>query len=257
YVAYLKARPLKNSSKRVYLLWVKAWTNHAKKALFLHGTQITNYFDYIENPFKGENTCDGNLKVDLDMDTTDNIKALNDEQMDQILRAAELRSRALFIMLTLLKHTGLRLSEAVTIRTENINLAERVIASGIIKNHRKTGKVFYFVPPAIATELRSYILSLNDGAEWLFPSPVSPSHYTTSHFEKMIRNISIVVGFHFTAHQFRHTLIAKRHKLGCPPHVNDLLQNHTASGTQAKFYRERNLTLRDRRAFYDKWHPYK
>ncbi|MEX2757926.1 MAG: hypothetical protein Q6365_021305, partial [Candidatus Sigynarchaeota archaeon] len=30
YVAYLKALTLKNSSKRVYLLWVNACTNHAK-----------------------------------------------------------------------------------------------------------------------------------------------------------------------------------------------------------------------------------
>ncbi|MEX2719634.1 MAG: tyrosine-type recombinase/integrase [Candidatus Sigynarchaeota archaeon] len=259
YFDFLRSKKIRDSTRYNYSMWIKTWYNVIKKILFLRGITIPNFFDYIENPFApSRKNKSAFLKIDLTMDARAETKALTDDQVSKILREAKIRSRPLYILLLILKYTGMRISEAITIRIENINLKERVIASGVVKNHRKTGTVYFFVPQHVAHELRSYMMELNQECEWLFPSRFQnyQYHYSKAQAEYWLRQMWPIVGFRFTSHQFRHTIIFKRLKNHCPPHINEILQNHAIPGTQAKFYRERNLTLRDRRDLYDKWNPW-
>ena len=195
--------------------------------------------------------------MSLDLDSKEGIKALTDEELDVIMAASKYEAKWFQVLLLVLKHTGMRVSEAVTLRLENIDFKERMMASGVVKNHRKSLKVFYFVPADIAAEIRSYRFLLADEEQWLFPAVNTPGEHMTVHTaEQRVLRFSKKIHVHVSAHMFRHTMILNREKMECPDHVNEYLMNQAVTGTQARFYRERNFTLRIRRDLYDRWNPY-
>lgn len=258
YVDYLKSLPWKDSAKGQEFQLVKTWVRRFLKRLAAQQVILPNLFDYVDNPFGARHRSKhvDTLKINLEMDTKDNIKSLTSSELETIMQKVRLESKWFQVLLLVLKFTGMRLSEAVTLRLENIDLKERVLASGVVKNHRKTGKVVFFIPPHVATEIKAYTMLLDDGEEWLFPAKYTTDHVTKGTVTQKLDRFSTKIRIDFTAHQFRHTIIKNRELMGCPSHVNEFLQNQAVTGTQATFYRERNFTLRDRRDLYDKWNPY-
>lgn len=259
FVDHLVSLNLKDSVKNHHFVLAKTWVKRAMRDFMAIRIQITNYFEYVENPFsaKNRNKRGDSLKVDLDMDAKENIKSLTDAELDAVMLASKLEEKWFQILLLILKYTGMRVSEAVTLRLENIDFKERVMATGVVKNHAKSGKVIFFVPEEIALEMRSYAFLLPDGEEWFFPAPNTPGTHMAVHTaEQRVLRLSKKTKIHVTAHMFRHTLIKKREQKECPDHVNEFLQNQAVTGTQAKYYRERNFTLRDRRDLYDRWNPF-
>lgn len=251
-------KPWKNSMKNQQFLMAKAWMHRALKALAARKIIISNLFDYVDNPFSASHAKKkaDSMKIDIDLDAKANIKALTDGEIEKIMKATAFEERWFQVLFLILKHTGMRISEAITIRLENIDLQERVLASGVVKDYRKTGKVVFFVSREIAIEIKAYTILLDDGEEWLFPAKFSPgTHITRDTINRKIQRFAKKT-VHFTAHQFRHTIIKKREQMDCPSHINEFLQNQVVTGTQAAFYRERNFTIRDRRDLHDKWNPY-
>lgn len=254
YVKHLKQRYTNRTTQRNHLQSVKAYYNQILKWLGARGIVKPNVFQYMDIDImkkeKPKNVVD--MKVSINMHQT---KAMAPHLMNKIIHAAEMRSKKEFVFFLILKYTGMRISECISIRIENIDVEERVIATGVIRNMRKGGLVYYFVPKHVMLEIEDYMLGLESGEEWLFPSHKSEICYKNP--QELIRRFKRETGINgWTSHQFRHTIIYKRLKMGCPGSISDVLMNHALKGTQAIFYRENNLTLADRRDFYDKWNPY-
>ena len=51
----------------------------------------------------------------------------------------------------------MRISEAETIRIASVNLTERVIVTGLVNGHRKSGKVYFFIPQHLAVDIKNYL----------------------------------------------------------------------------------------------------
>jgi integrase len=251
---------LKESVKSQYFGIIKAWLKVAATCFIERDIEVKLHLDLLKNPYTGKGTkkAPTSLKVELEMDEKKGIKSFSDDDLETIMRASKLEEKWVQILFLILKYTGMRLSEAISLRRENIDLKERVLASGVVKNYRKTGEVIFCVPEHVITEIKEYYMLMNDGQEWLFPSRYNTGSFVTEDgFYRICHVIAKKCGIHFTPHQFRHTLIKNRDiKMHCPDHVNEFLQNHAVTGVQARYYRERNFTLRDRRDFYDQFNPY-
>ncbi|HME56669.1 MAG TPA: tyrosine-type recombinase/integrase [Candidatus Lokiarchaeia archaeon] len=259
YIDFLKAQPWKETVKDGYQRRVKAWFHRAMKDFAARKIMITDWFAYVDNPFsarKAKKHADS-MQITIDMDNKENIKALTDAELDTIINMSKLKAKWFQILLLILKYTGMRVSEAITIRLKNMDMKERVIGTGVVRNGRKSGKVLFFVPAHVATEIKSYTILLEKNEEWLFPAKISRNYMPRSTADSAILNFSRKISVKFSSHQFRHTLIKNREiKKHCPSHINEFLQNQEVTGTQAQFYRERNFTLRDRRDLYDLYNPY-
>jgi integrase len=262
YFEHLKTLDLCETTCWNYSVVVKSWFTYAIKQIYaLTGQTLINMFDYVDVPFKNQvgggnkDASTGKIKIEMDSAKA-NVKVISDQDMEKIVRAARLRSQRLYTFVLILKHTGMRISEAETIRVENIDVTERIIASGNVKDFAKTGIVYFVVPEFVMAEIRAYKLDLQPGEEWLFPAPSRGTQGHVSAMRSELRKLAKRTGVPFTSHWFRHTIIKKREKMGCPPHINEFLQNQAVTGTQARYYRERNFTLRDRRELYDRWNPW-
>ncbi len=260
YFEHLRSMRLSEKTRWIYSYVVKTWFTHAIKQLYARsGVTLVNMFDYIDIPFSSSppQVKTGTSKIMIDLDAAkSNVKVISDADMVKIVRGAKLRSQRLYTIVLVMKYTGMRISELETIRIENVNVNERIIATGGEKDFSKTGIVYFVVPEHVMAEIRAYKLDLKPGEEWLFPSLYGAKGGHVVTLGKEIKELSTELGIHFTSHWFRHTIIKKREKMGCPPHINEFLQNQAVTGTQARYYRERNFTLRDRRALYDQWNPW-
>jgi len=255
YIKTLKAATLKRSSKKTMFNVAKTWHARFVKRAFAHGQQLVNFFQYIDNPFLEDDTerSGTGYRVDLESKKTDTM-VIPLDYMDKILADARARDYRVYLFLLILKYTGMRASEAITIRIENIDINERIIASGTVKNYAKTGEVIYFTPRHVMDEIENYKLILTPGETWLFPSNKTGKHITC--WDMILRRFQREAGLHFRSHQFRHSLITRRDQMGCPGNINELLNNHALTGTQARVYREKNYTILDRRSLYDRYNPY-
>lgn len=170
---------------------------------------------------------------------------MSDADLNRHETRARIHSMAAHVMFLLLKHTGMRHSEVISIRLENVHVDERYIVTGLERNARKNKRpLYFFYPAAVALRLRQYLLTLPAGT-WLFPSTETPTgHITHWRGQYLFGRV----------HAFRHTLVTRRLDAGCPLHISELLQNHVISAVQFKNYYRK--TLRERRDLYDRYHPF-
>lgn len=99
-------------------------------------------------------------------------------------------------LVMLLLHTGLRISEAVSLRLEDITLRER---SGIVIIHRGKGDKYREVPLNITVRrvLDGYISKAKEG--WLFPGRRG-EHITTRAAENVLSKYGRLAGLDVTPH---------------------------------------------------------
>jgi integrase len=165
-----------------------------------------------------------------------------------------------FIFFALVTCTGARVSEIRSIEIKNINLDERYFETGFEKNSRKSTlrreeSLLFFIPKRLLAYLKNYIFILKKNNEkWLFPTQKSRSFISGPGIEYFYRKIRKALGFHFSMHHFRHTMITNLKRNKCPQEYREGLLNHEPSTTQGKFYE--HLSIAEKREIYDKYFPY-
>lgn len=166
------------------------------------------------------------------------------------------RKGKVFIFFGLAIATGARASEIRTIALENINLEERYFETGFEKNACKSTMnseecLLFFFPRAFKIYLENYIYEL-DG-DFLFPTQLQ--EYPSANWsQQKVNKIRKALGFRFTMHYFRHSLITYLKTNGCPADDRKMLLNHSMDDVQAEYYT--HLSIEEKRAIYDRFFPY-
>lgn len=140
------------------------------------------------------------------------IRAIPPNQIHQILTTLKkfsLREQVLFL---LIYTTGLRVSEALALRRNDIQSDDTIIVRSTKGNKpRQT-----FVSKSLRPILRKYLQQLkSDSSEWLFPSPIKNKYYLSyGHarkiFKKLTKDLYNPDGSQVTIHQLRHTFATER-----------------------------------------------
>lgn len=172
-------------------------------------------------------------------------RALTDEELKKIDEADLIpRDRAL---ISLLRYTGCRISEAMALSVSDINFAERTIyihqslyngVPGQTKTKAGTRRVP--MPNTLAEDLSDYIQHFHDNLDILFPTRVG-TYINNSTRNKRWKRISErifgdTVPADFTPHIFRHTYASTLVKNHIPPTTAQLLLGHDSLQTTLKTY---------------------
>jgi len=253
WVQVMNARPsLGKSTKSKYLQTIKDffdWLRYElrrNKIPFEHPVPTLKYIYFTEkdNPSK-------KLK-----------KYIPYEKFEQIETLAEAHSFEMQVIILLLKHCGMRVSECVTIRREDLYTEERYLETGFEIGAQKTadgihGLIFFF-PKTAQIMIRHYLEYVNaryPDSPYLFPSRIKGKHIVTNTVGKFLRNIAEQVGLpRLSSHWFRHTLNTNRkYDTNCPKDIRKKLRND-AMGDAEDLYDD--VEIRKLCEKYDEFHPY-
>jgi len=238
YIAFIDDRDVTLSTKKSHYSNAKSYYYAVYDRLRRQGVAITDVFPR-RNPKFTPNVKDAASVLE---DKKDGI--LTDEQMHNLLVQAKTRKPAHYIALLLLRDTGARVMEILTIRMENINIKERYFITGLENSARKSNKpLLFFIPKRTALKLGEYMMGIK--GIWLFPSSQSRSGHAEydqlrSQYGKM--------------HVWRKSLITRRLDMGCPAHVSEMLVNHAPSSVEFKHYYKKDVS--EKRDLYDRYYPY-
>lgn len=235
---------------------------------------LTTFFSYFQgmllskdklyqNPVPNKNVFQFTQKeTDIKKYSDESNKILSLDQIEQILDFCKKnRYQRDFIYIGLLVCTGARESEIRTIRLKDINLKECYFETGFIKGARKSTlkskrTLLFFFPKRFKICLQNYILSLkslNENEEWLFPGRKN-NHLSESYPNTLKTFLLKKLGFYFSYHFFRRTLITLYHKNGTSLLESEMLMNHKSNSTQGNFYIK--LSISEKREIYKKYFPY-
>jgi len=273
FIEYIN-KPLNEVTKidvRDYFKDVLDKKNITKDTKNTYRAYLSSFFDFIEsiqlkndiefnNPVPGKRVFQFTKKpTDIKKQSEKNNKLLTKEQINKIIEYCKrnLKKRH-FIFFGLAICTGARFSEILSIRIDNINLKERYFETGFEKNARKSTRIteeslMFFFPKRFAEYLKNYILTLNS-REWLFPNPSKDEHIGRAFAEYNYRKIRNALGFHFSMHYFRHSLITYLKVNKCPQDIREGLLNHVPTTTQGRSYEHLNTS--EKRDLYDRYFPY-
>lgn len=243
YFKYLDSLYTKFVSKETYRSRLKAFFEYVVDRLDEEDIEI-------RNPIPSKRVFSFS-KSELDFKEDDTIPFSN-EELAEILELSKKRDLRDFIIFGLLICCGMRISECLTIRIENIDIGKRRIKTGMTKNARKSNKVLtFFIPKNFAKYLDHYITLQNRVSGYLFQG--KSTHYSYTGFYTYVERNFMKKYCEF--HRFRKTLITNRIKMGCELWKSEGLTNHKVSdSTQRKYYIK--LTDSEKRALYDLYNPY-
>jgi len=164
-----------------------------------------------------------------------------------------------FMVGVLLAVCGPRISEAVSIALDDVNIKEAYFRTGIADNARKNNSngatpLFFSFPDAVANLLSIYIRNLKlvyPSTKWLFPSMNPANHLPTRTF--MFKLGKLGLPFQVKTHTFRRTLETFHARNDVPLHYIEVLSNHAISSVVMRHYVQ--ITLRERRALSEKYFP--
>ncbi|MEM4638360.1 MAG: tyrosine-type recombinase/integrase [Thermofilum sp.] len=162
---------------------------------------------------------------------------------DEVARMAgscsNLRDR---LILLLLYTTGLRVSELVSLKRDDIDLERRAI-----RVRGKGGKErIVFFPESLASILGNYLSSLGDGSEYVFPSSSGHIHYTT--VERIVRRAAEAAGIKkkVSPHVLRHSFATHSLAMGLDiREIQELLGHSSLSTTQVYAHISKERLKRD------------
>ncbi|OAT83715.1 tyrosine-type recombinase/integrase [Desulfotomaculum copahuensis] len=136
-------------------------------------------------------------------------------------------------LIALLLHTGLRISEAVVLRQEDIVTRER---SGMVIVRQGKGGKYREVPLNVTVRrtLEEYLESVN--GEWVFPNRRG-GHITTRAVEKILSRFGVFSGVEITPHMLRHTFAKQLVDQGVSLDQVAVLAGHSNLNTTARYTR--------------------
>lgn len=243
YFKYLDSLYIKFVSKETYRSRLKAFFEYVEDRLDEEGIEI-------RNPIPSKRVFSFS-KSELDFKEDETVP-FSMEELKEILELSKKGKFRDFIIFGLLISCGMRVSECLSIRIENIDIEERTIKTGMVKNARKSNKLLtFFIPKNFAKYLEHYIIIENRTSGFLFQGKTSHLGYTGFYTRTMRNYLQKYCEFH----RFRKTLITNRIKMGCELWKSEGLTNHKVSdSTQRKYYIK--LTDSEKRDLYDLYNPY-
>ncbi|KKK40162.1 MAG: Tyrosine recombinase XerC [Candidatus Lokiarchaeum sp. GC14_75] len=254
----LEGKSILKDSKETRRSYLKSFFSYVQGTLAskqtIYQNPVPNYQIY---KFKSRDT-------DIKKQSEKNEKILTKTQLLEILNYIKknyTKNKRTFIFFCLCECTGARYSEIRTIKIENINLEERYFETGFEKNAMKstrtTGEsLLFFFPDTFKTYLKNYIiLCEKKGEKWLFPSPHNnQKHIGINGVDYYYQQVRKALGFHFSMHYFRHSLINHLKRNGCSRDDREMLLNHVPSSTEGRHYEHDEIE--QMREIYDKYFPY-
>lgn len=179
----------------------------------------------------------------VDADPTEGVKRLPEQkaapkwlgrrELGALMRAVQKHgSKKDQVLMALLLHTGLRVSEAVSLRTADVVIRER--SGWVVVRSGKGGK--YREVPLNATVRRVLAEHLEglDG-EWLFPG--KNGHMTRRAAEKAVAKYARIAGVDASPHSFRHTFCKMLVDAGESLDRVAMLAGHENLNTTARYTR--------------------
>lgn len=240
-------RKLSLDSKETYRSHIKSFFYYVQSMLlsenidFHNPTPIKQVFEFTqkESDIKKISESKGDIYTDKELIDILELSKKHDS------------TRRDFILFGILISTGMRISEALTIKLENINLKERYIETGFVMDARKSKKgLLFFIRENFRPYLERYINYLGNKSIWLIPG--SKKHLLSKSFYNY--TIHNYTNKYAKFHTFRRTMITNLVKNGCPLLISEMLMNHKASSVEGEHYIK--LSIREKRDLYDKYFPY-
>lgn len=248
YFDVLDQKELKVSTKRRHRSYLRSFFSYLIKFIIKEDDNFHNPvpdYDFTEKSY------------DIKKQSEENQKLLTLGEISRILDYCRKNlSKKTFIFFGLGILSGARGSEIRTIRTKDINLEERYFETGFKKNARKgtlksrVGLLFFF-PIAFRIHLKNYMLGVK--GKYLFPTQIR-KFPSTSWVQYKVKKIRTALGFYFTMHYFRHSIITYLKINGCHPYDSKMLVNHKINDIQADYYT--HLSIPQKREIYDRYFPY-
>ena len=148
---------------------------------------------------------------------------LTDQQLPEFWKAvASLKRTATRDFFLLLLLTGLRRSEAQTLRWENVDLHAKTlrIPAELAKNHHE-----HILPLSdVLVELLTHRKTVSRQFEWVFPR--ADGKRFLSHQTYSSQLIGKTIGSNFSPHASRRTFVTMASRIGIPHHIVKKLVNH-------------------------------
>lgn len=255
YFNQLDARGLKRSTKRLNRAYLNSFfKSYERKA---RRTNPTYY-----NPIPPTNECHFThdpVKSMEEITLGEQEQTFTIDQLITILKEFYFINRKYFLMTTLLTFCGMRLSECLSIRIENVKPLDRYLMTGMEENARKSNRtgdhpLYFCFPEEVANLLQEYLIELHlkDPTNlWLFPG--TDTCIRTTSYVGFLNHHPFL--FPVKSHAFRRTLETFQLNLTnrVPLHFVELLSNHVISSVVMKHYNK--ITLADRLHLYDEYLP--
>ncbi|SHE99327.1 integrase/recombinase XerC [Desulfofundulus australicus DSM 11792] len=159
---------------------------------------------------------------------------LTRQELGALMRAVQKygipRDRAL---LAILLHTGLRISEAVSLHVEDLVIRER--SGWVTVREGKGGKRREVPLNVTARRIIQEWLTVHPGGDWLFPG--RKGHMTARAAEKILEKYARLAGVEVTPHQLRHTFCKMLVDAGESLDRVAVLAGHSNLNTTARYTR--------------------
>lgn len=258
----LDKKNIKKSTKNTIRYTLKSFFNYVKKQYLKEGKEYTNpvperdLFEFSQKAEDIKRQSTYKLPI-LSMDELEQIKEYF-EKNEKLFKKKKITRNYLLFLIAIF--TGARISEVRTLRVNDINITERYLESGFIKDARKTTlrseeSLLFFFPEYLIEPLKEYLKIRKFNSEFLFYSPMNPTKPLSHELCQVIcKKISKKLGFKFTWHYFRKTMITERIKMGCPEGLSEVLSNHVGTSVEWESYIK--LSIEKRREKYDEFFPY-
>lgn len=254
---YNSGKALKLSYKQCQLNLLRSFFEGIEE---FYRSKNINYFNPIPKakfyPFSPDKALSIKEKLDNDENNAYSI-----DQLLILLKKSNLASYEHFIQCVLLTFCGMRISEVVSIRKENINLKKRYLMTGIEEDCRKSNKngqnpLIFCFPEIISNLLYDYFqyheLKYPD-SKWLFPARNHRNFMATRQLQRFLTSLKLP--FYVHSHKFRKTIETfQAYKTNNTPlYIIELLSNHVITSIVYKHYAK--CTLEERINFYDSYLP--
>ena len=256
-----------------YLNFLESRRDIGKSTKDQYRSDILMFFEYIEfwqrvnhNPTYRNPVPNSRIfKFSETKKTKDitKVSSFTKEQLVKLLKLAKMRNLRDYMLFQLLIKVGMRISEAVTIRIENIDFTERTIITGMEPRARKSSRHFedkqlvFFFSRKLGLKLREYVLYLNKTSGWLFEGYKGNHLNITNGSTTILKYYHERMGFKFGFHAFRRTLITRRKKhydgqdgrLKIADWESEIIMNHVPKTVEHKHYLK--LSTAEKREIFD------
>jgi len=248
------------NTKESYRYYLKSFFKYCQKYFALQ--EGIEYYTVVPDKSTFEFTEKG---TDIQRQTSKKEKILTKKQIGIILEYIKEKRNYInlqqrmrdFVLISLEVVTGARISEIRTLNINDINLIDRFFETGFIRNARKTTlrskkSLLFFFPESIIKYLEEYMNMIK--GDWLFPTPFN-KYLTKNGANQVYYELRKELGFKFSWHYFRHSMITYLKENECSLNDREMLLNHKPSSIQGKSYE--HLEIKKKRDIYDKYYPYK
>ncbi|WP_369019454.1 tyrosine-type recombinase/integrase [Promethearchaeum syntrophicum] len=254
YRKYLDGRNLKKSYKLNQAKYLRSFFDFVEDNLRSKHIDFFNPIPKIKfvrfNPDQGLNLKE---KEEKEKDEFYTI-----EQMKLIFSKSNLVDYEHFMQIILLTFCGMRGSEVMSIKKDNLDLDNRYLVTGQEMNARKSQKDLYYVFPELVANMLWDYLQIHEkkygkDVNWLFPS----HFYNHKNYAK-IRSLqsfltSLNVPFKCRTHKFRHSISRFRRANNFSRGDRETLSNHSSLSLEDRIYAK--IPIEKRIKIYDECFP--